>query len=82
LRRPRLLFAAARAGLAGYRPERDLRRLIGSAPDALAALAEAEAEAERTRRQGAAGYSAARHVGLLIALLAEQAAQARAAALP
>lgn len=76
--RPALLLAAARAGVAQYRPERHLRRLVGPVPDPVAALAEAEAEAETARRAGKAGYSPARHVALMIALLAEAAAPGRA----
>lgn len=76
LRRPRLLVRAARHGLQDYRRERDLRRLIapatGMAPDeALARLLAEEARVETTRRSGDASYSIARHVELLVALMAE-----------
>ncbi|WP_323042209.1 DUF6477 family protein [Gemmobacter sp.] len=76
LRRPRLMIRAARIGAADYRRDRDLRRLLGpagaSAPErALAALLDAEARAEATRMAGDAAYSIARHVDLLIALMAE-----------
>lgn len=76
LRRPRLMIRAARIGAPDYRRERDLRRLLGPAgalsPDrALPALLDAEARAEATRMAGDAAYSIARHVDLLIALMAE-----------
>ena len=76
IRRPSLLIRAARFGLQDYRRDRDLKRLIGSArpptPEtALPALAEAEERAEETRRAGDATYGIARHVELLIALMAE-----------
>ncbi|WP_205749098.1 DUF6477 family protein [Frigidibacter oleivorans] len=76
LRRPALLIRAARAGLAEYDRARDLRRLLPRAGQpapgrALAALVEAEALADADRREGRAGYSVIRHVGLLVALLAE-----------
>ena len=80
IRRPRLMIRAARAGLADYRRERDLRRLIGSAPGparALPVLLEAEARAEHTRKSGDATYSIAAHVDLLIALMAEAQLAAR-----
>lgn len=75
IRRPRLMIRAARLGLSDYRRDRDLRRLLGmagAAPDrAFRALLEAEEQAEITRISGDAGYSIARHVDLLIALMAE-----------
>lgn len=74
LRRPRLLLCAARHGMADYRRDRDLARLLPPDPGprrVVAALAEAEAAQERARRAGTAGYSCLRHVDLLIALLAE-----------
>lgn len=76
LRRPRLLIRAARFGLTDYRRDRDLARLVPGAPmpgpaQALCALIEKEAELEETRKSGRAGYSIARHVELLIAMMAE-----------
>jgi len=76
LRRPRLLIRAARHGLCDYRRDRDLRRLINatsppSPESALAKLFDAEERTEETRRAGDAGYSLARHIDLLIAMLAE-----------
>ncbi|ACM01013.1 DUF6477 family protein [Cereibacter sphaeroides] len=73
IRRPRLLMRAARLGLADYRRERDLRRLV---PDpepgrAVAALLAEERDLERRRRAGDATYSVAHHVEVLIALIAE-----------
>lgn len=76
LRRPRLLVRAARHGLQNYQRERDLRRLIDTAPRlapeaALERLFVAEERMEATRRRGDASYSIARHIEMLIALMAE-----------
>lgn len=76
LRRPKILIRAARAGLADYRPERDLKRLVrdarGSAPrDPLAPLLAEERRLETTRTTGAGAYNIHRHVAVLTALLAE-----------
>ncbi len=76
LRRPRLLIRAARFGLADYSRERDLKRLmrLPVAPGPKAAvdgLIAAEAEMEARRKAGGAGYSPARHIEILIALMAE-----------
>lgn len=76
LRRPKLLIRAARFGLDDYRRERDLRRLMRTAVTpaprhALAWLIEEEAGLEASRRAGAAAYAPARHVEILIALMAE-----------
>jgi hypothetical protein len=74
IRRPRLLMQAARLGLAAYRRNRDLRRLIGAelAPAvAVSKLISAEEQVEQTRVAGAAEYSPVRHVELLAALIAE-----------
>jgi hypothetical protein len=74
LRRPRLLMHAARFGLGDYRRERDLRRLIQSAtsPDqTVSRLLSVEEEMEATRVAGDASYSPARHIDVLIAILAE-----------
>lgn len=75
--RPRLLAAAARAGAAMYRRERDLAGMLGGALSSrtvLAKLAAAEAQADADRRAHAPTYSPARHVRLLSALIAETAA--------
>jgi Family of unknown function (DUF6477) len=74
LRRPRLLMHAARFGLGDYRRERDLRRLVKSiaSPEvSVPRLIEVERHLEDTRLAGDASYSVARHIEVLIALLAE-----------
>jgi len=74
LRRPRLLMHAARFGLGDYRRERDLRRLLrssGSPEETVPSLLSVEEELEATRQAGDASYSVARHIEVLIALLAE-----------
>jgi hypothetical protein len=74
LRRPRLLMRAARFGLGEYRRDRDLRRYVagGSSPeDTVSSLITVEARLEATRIAGDAAYSVARHIEVLIALLAE-----------
>ena len=76
LRRPKLLIRAARFGLADYDRDRDLRRLMRTpaapAPrQAMPGLIEEEARLEDIRKSGGAAYSPARHVEVLIALMAE-----------
>lgn len=76
LRRPSLLIRAAKFGLSDYRRDRDLRRLTQSSSlpspgRALGLLMTEEGRIEETRRTGDATYSAARHIELLIALMAE-----------
>jgi hypothetical protein len=76
LRRPRLLIRATRFGLRDYNRERDLRRLVRSetlpTPSmAIPTLIAEESRLEATRRARDAAYSPARHVELLIALVAE-----------
>lgn len=76
LRRPRLLIRAARFGVADYKRERDLRRLINASiratPEAaIPQLISAELQLEETRRAGDEGYSVSRHIEVLIALIAE-----------
>jgi Family of unknown function (DUF6477) len=74
LRRPRLLMHAARFGLGDYRRERDLRRLVNtsaSPEETVPRLLSVEEALEATRVAGDASYSAARHIDVLIALLAE-----------
>lgn len=85
LRRPRLLIRAARHGLADYRRERDLARIMAvpqaPAPErALPRLVSEEAMLEAMRQAGGTGYSLGRHVDVLIALLAEAALMRRDAA--
>jgi hypothetical protein len=76
LRRPRLLVRAAKIGLGDYVRDRDLKRVL--APDvppgpgqAAGELMDREAEIEAVRVSGGAAYSAARHVEVLTALIAE-----------
>lgn len=74
--RPRLLIRAARSGLGQYSRARDLARILrGPAPvsptAALDALMECEAEVEQRRKAADASYDIARHVEILIALMAE-----------
>lgn len=74
LRRPRLLIRAARCGLVDYRRDRDLKRLVDSMPSPERAVTKLLAEEERLediRQSGAASYSVARHIEVLIALMAE-----------
>lgn len=74
LRRPSLLIRAARCGLADYRRERDLRRLVGSGltvEAAMTALLAEEARLEARRCAGDNGYPVGRHIDVLIALMAE-----------
>lgn len=76
LRRPRLLIRAARIGVAEYRRERDLCRLMKSADlptprSALSTLIDEEGQLEEIRKRGDANYSPMRHVEVLIALMAE-----------
>lgn len=76
MRRPSLLIRAARFGLADYRRERDLARLVNStrAPsprEALGRLLQQEEDLEASRQAGGAGYSIARHIEVLIAMMAE-----------
>ncbi len=76
IRRLPLLVRAARFGLADYDRSRTLARIFrGTTPGrpgtALDALIAAEAAAEDDRRAGTGAYQAARHVELLIAMMAE-----------
>lgn len=75
LKRPRLLIRAARHGVQDYDRNRDLRRLLsGTTPsprEAILRLLGEEEAMERARREGGAGYSVARHVDVMIAMLAE-----------
>ncbi|MES2550075.1 MAG: DUF6477 family protein [Pseudomonadota bacterium] len=74
VRRPRLLMRAARFGLGEYRRDRDLRRHVAgfaSPEDTVFSLMSVEARLEATRVTGDAGYSVAKHIEVLIALLAE-----------
>ncbi len=73
LRRPRLLMRAVRHGLSDRRRSRLLRQfaIAETCPRArVAQLIEAEARLEATRLAGDASYSPARHVEILVALVA------------
>ena len=83
LRRPGLLVDAASHGTARYDRRRDLRRMLRSAIPAspraaLEALLPIEAALETRRRTADKNYSLARHVDILVALMAEARALARA----
>lgn len=76
LRRPRLLLRAARHGMATYNRKRDLGRITrGDLSDGngrlLPRLLAMEEDLENSRCTGDAAYSPARHVDILIALMAE-----------
>lgn len=74
LSRPRLLVRAARFGIGDYRRERDLRRLVPQPllpSRAVPCLIDEEERMEAIRREGRADYSVARHIEVLIALMAE-----------
>ncbi|WP_439525682.1 DUF6477 family protein [Roseovarius mucosus] len=73
---PPLLIRAARIGLQDYRREVHLRRLLRDgplpqSPTALVRLLETEAALDQERRLASTGYSPARHVEVLIAMMAE-----------
>lgn len=76
LKRPRLLINAARLGVQDYRRDAHLPRQLGvpnppRSADALEQLIEIELELDADRRARTAGYSPARHVEILIAMMAE-----------
>ncbi len=76
IRRPGILMRAARIGAREYRRNTHLARLIGTMPPAssgaaLMQLIELEAEINECRTNERAGYSPARHVDVLIAMLGE-----------
>ncbi|SDH52965.1 DUF6477 family protein [Alloyangia pacifica] len=76
LRRPRLLVRAARYGAVEYQRDAHLPRLLGAPGPtrhgaALLRLMELEAEIDAGRLARAAGYSAARHVEVLAAIIGE-----------
>ncbi|KNX42515.1 hypothetical protein ROTO_08170 [Roseovarius tolerans] len=76
LRRPPLLIRAARIGVCDYNRAVHLPRHLGPAAlpraaEALVRLMEIEAAQERDRTARAAGYRAARHVDVLIAMMGE-----------
>ena len=76
LRRPKLLVRAARFGVDEYNRSRHLGRILKCEAlprtgPAILRLLEVEAGLEDRRVAGAADYSAARHVEVLIALMGE-----------
>ena len=76
LRRPRLLIRAARIGVEDYRRDSHLPRLLefGTMPRpgaAIIRLMEMEAALNDARKTDAAGYSIARHVDVLVAMMGE-----------
>ncbi|MBE2277728.1 MAG: hypothetical protein IAE87_15700 [Rhodobacteraceae bacterium] len=74
MRRPGLLMRAVRHGLRDYSRSRGLRQPAGdetAMETRLSRLMEAEARLESTRRAGHADYSIARHIEVLVALIAE-----------
>ena len=76
LNRPRLLVHAARHGLSDYNRSRDLRRISGHSEKThreplILSLLEQERQIEETRKDKSATYSIARHIELLVALMAE-----------
>lgn len=74
LRRPRMLIRAAHCGMVDYRRERDLQRLLKGvhSPERIVGhLMEEEERLEATRLAGEIGYSVARHIEVLIALMVE-----------
>ncbi|MEM1430082.1 MAG: DUF6477 family protein [Pseudomonadota bacterium] len=76
INRPRLLVRAARYGLQDYNRNRDLRRILRgeslpSPAHSLPRLMDLEAVQEDTRRRGDAGYSASKHLEIIIAIMAE-----------
>ncbi len=74
MRRPALLMRAARLGMADYHRGRWLKRIVRgeTTPEtAIRRLFTVEEELEQTRLRGDASYSIARHIDVLIALLAE-----------
>lgn len=76
VRRPKILIRAARAGLADYRRDRDLKRILKAARPAgdrnvLVPLLAEEERIETQRQEGDATYSVQRHVAVLTALIAE-----------
>lgn len=74
LRRPRLLIRAARFGLQDYRRDRDLRRLLpvlATAERNVPQLLAEEERLEQIRKTDDLNYPVARHIEVLVALMAE-----------
>ena len=84
LRRPKLLIGAAQAGLRDYNRGRDLARVLRqsgapAAEKAFCVLLSEEETCEARRRAGEASYSFARHIEILVAMMAEARLLPRAA---
>ncbi|MDX1781383.1 MAG: DUF6477 family protein [Thalassovita sp.] len=76
IKRPGLLIRAARSGVDDYNHNAHLPRLLPSeilprGGEALIRLIEIENDLNRERLQNSAGYSCARHVEVLIAIMGE-----------
>lgn len=76
LKRPGLLMQAANHGASDYRRNKHLARAMQGQPPAkngeiIFRLLDMEDEINRLRRDGDAAYSPARHVQIMIALVAE-----------
>lgn len=76
LNRPQLLVRAARVWLPDFNRERSMRRIFPGVTPPLPgrgfdALMEQERAIDAIRREGAASYSAARHIEVLVALIVE-----------
>ncbi len=76
LNRPQLLVRAARVWLPEFNRDRSMRRIFpGMVPPlpgrGFDALMEQERAIDAIRREGAASYSAARHIEVLVALIVE-----------
>jgi hypothetical protein len=87
LRRPSILIRAAREGQAGWRRDRDLKRLLRldhtpAAGNALPRLRAEETLLNDARLQRMADYDMHRHVLLMIAILAEMRAAVADAPVP
>ena len=87
LRRPSILIRAAREGQAGWRRDRDLKRLLRldhtpAAGNALPRLRAEETLLNDARLQRTADYDMHRHVLLMIAILAEMRAAVADAPVP
>ncbi|NNE87345.1 MAG: hypothetical protein HKN27_04655 [Silicimonas sp.] len=76
LNRPQLLVRAAQVWLPDFNRDRSMRRIFpGMVPPTpgrgFEALIEQEQAIDQIRREGAASYSAARHIEVLVALIVE-----------
>lgn len=76
LRRPRILVRAARHGLGDYNRKRDLSRMTGQSTKTRSAaivenLIAQEEQLEEFRITGDSTYRSAKHIELLVAIMAE-----------